>query len=61
MSLLMMDVVTSYLIAIGSIAECSEYTPVSGPNGPLTRRYATAAASPCCDHSDGAHRYIRRV
>lgn len=29
-------------------------TPVSGPNGPLTRRYAPAAALPCRDHSDGA-------
>ena len=41
-------------------------TPVSGPDGPLTRRYAPAAAMPCRDHSEGAQivlctLYVRMV
>lgn len=35
-------------------------TPVSGPYGPLTRRYAPDAASPCRDHSDGAQNLLCR-
>ncbi|BAO37038.1 hypothetical protein SM39_pSMC2_69 (plasmid) [Serratia marcescens SM39] len=31
------------------------------PYGPLTRRYAPTAATPCRDHSDGAHKDIRRI
>ena len=36
------------------------YTPVGGPHGPLTRRYAPTAAKPCRDHSDGAQRLLCR-
>lgn len=36
-------------------------TPVSGPYGPLTRRYAPTAASPCRDHSEGAHHRLSRL
>ena len=36
------------------MASLSDNTPVSGPDGPLTRRYAPTAATPCRDHSDGA-------
>ena len=38
------------------VASAPENTPVSGPDGPLTRRYAPTAAMPCRDHSDGAQR-----
>jgi len=44
-SLLMMDVVTSRFIADRNVAVASAYTPVSGPHGPLTRRYAPATAN----------------
>ena len=50
----MMDVVITNEVAVSSIAERNENTHVSGPNGPLTRRYAPTAATPCRDHSDGA-------
>ena len=50
--LFMMDVVTSGLIAVSHIEVSSESTPVSGPHGLLTRRYA--AATPCRDHSDAS-------
>lgn len=43
-------------MAVSGVAADHQYTPVSGPKGPLTRRYATTAAKPCRDHSDGAHR-----
>jgi len=36
------------------VASALENTPVSGPHGPLTRRYAPTTATPCRDHSDGA-------
>lgn len=38
------------------VASALENTPVSGPHGPLTRRYAPTAATPSRDHSDGAQR-----
>ncbi|QTZ89851.1 hypothetical protein GQ627_0FII00002 (plasmid) [Klebsiella pneumoniae] len=40
----MMDVVTRGLVAVRGDAVSSEYTLVSGPTGPLTRRYATTTA-----------------
>lgn len=46
---------------MSGVAEGVEYTPVSGPNGPLTRRYAPTAAKPCRDHSDGAHHFLCRL
>lgn len=51
-----MGVVTNNRVAEGSVAGALDYTLVSGPKGPLTRRYAPAAATPCRAHSDRAKR-----
>ena len=34
------------IIAVSLLAGCSQYTLVSGPDGPLTRRYAPASGKP---------------
>lgn len=52
-----MNDVTREGTAVGLIASAPDNTPVSGPNGPLTRRYAPTAATPCLDHSDSAQRH----
>ena len=49
-----MDVVIRIGVAVSSIAVRKENTHVSGPDGPLTRRYAPTTATPCRDHSDSA-------
>lgn len=51
-----MNDVTRIGAAVGLIASAPDNTPVSGPHGPLTRRYAPTAATPCRDHSDGAQK-----
>lgn len=43
---LKLGVVTISVVALGSGASGSEYTPVSGPYGPLTRRYARSSTGP---------------
>jgi len=43
---LMLAVVTTIVVALGGMASGSEYTPVSGPDGPLTRRYARSSTGP---------------
>lgn len=48
------------IIAVSPLAGSPQYTLVSGPNGPLTRRYATTAASPRRDHSDRAQERLSR-
>ena len=58
-SLLMLDDVTKLLSSCKWFwLEVSHNTPVSGPDGPPTRRYAPAAALPCRDHSDSAHQHL---
>lgn len=45
-SLLIMNVVTNIPAAVTLLAGRIEYTLVSGPHGPLTRRYAPTAGKP---------------